>query len=68
MDQLSALLNTLKEYQLEVISVTDNHVKVAKNYEIEIEANGIYKLLDAGYIVAPFNDVTALCKFIVKFS
>lgn len=60
------LLEALKGYQIEILSVEGNHVKVQNNYEIEVESNGLYKLLDDGYIVAPFNDLNDLCRFILS--
>jgi len=65
MTALEILLGALQFYEIEVLSVNRNHVKVQNNYEIEVEANGMYKLLDDGYIVAPFNDVNDLCRFIL---
>jgi len=65
MTALEILLGALQFYEIEVLSVNRNHVKVQNNYEIEVEANGVYKLLDDGYIVAPFNDVNDLCRFIL---
>jgi hypothetical protein len=65
MTALEMLLEALKFYEIEVISVNNNHVKIQNNYEIEVEANGIYKLLDDGYIVAPFADINGLCRFIL---
>ena len=62
---LEILLEALKVYEIRVISVTDNHVKAQNSYEIEVEENGLYKLLDDGYILAPFDDVNELCLFIV---
>ncbi len=40
------LLEALKVYQIEILSIEGNHVKVQNNYEIEVESNGLYKLLD----------------------
>ena len=60
------LLEALKVYQIEILSVEGNHVKVQNNFEIEVESNGLYKLLDDGYIVAPFNDLNDLCRFILS--
>jgi hypothetical protein len=65
MTALEMLLEALKFYEIEVVSVNNNHVKIQNNYEIEVEANGIYKLLDDGYVVAPFADVNGLCRFIL---
>jgi hypothetical protein len=65
MTSLEILLDALKFYEIEVLTVSGNHVKVQHNYEVEVEANGIYKLLDDGYIVAPFDDINELCGFIL---
>ena len=65
MTSLEILLEALKFYEIEIISVNDNHVKVQHNYEVEVETNGLYKLSDDGYIVAPFDDINDLCRFIL---
>ncbi len=49
------LLEALKGYQIKILSVEGNHVQVQNNFEIEVESNGLYKLLDDGYIVAPLT-------------
>ena len=60
------LIAALQFYEIEIVEVNDNHIKVQHNFEIEVEANGIYKLLDNGYIVAPFDDINELCWFILR--
>ncbi len=65
MNPLDNLLHALKTSGIEVLSVDGNHVKLERNYEVEVETNGMLKLLDDGYIVAPFSDAESLCKFIV---
>lgn len=65
MTALEILLEALKFYQIEIVSVDGNLVKVQNNYEIEVEPNGLYKLSDDGYIVAPFKDINELCRFIL---
>lgn len=59
------LLAALQFYNIEVVAVNENTITVAKNYEIEIEANGMYKLYEAGMVIAPFDDVDELCRFIL---
>jgi len=59
------LLAALKFYQIDIVSVKDNHVKVQNKFEIEVEDNGLYKLFDDGYVVAPFDDIDELCRFIL---
>ena len=65
MTALQILLEALQFYKIEILAVNENHVKVQNNYEVEVEANGLYKLLDDGYIVAPFDDINELCRFIL---
>ena len=60
------LLKTLKQRGILVLSSEQNKVRIAPDYEIEIEPNGMYKLLDAGYIVAPFPDLDSLCAFLLR--
>ncbi len=67
MTALQILLDALKFYEIEVLSVNENHIKVQNNYEVEVEKNKLYKLIDDGYIVAPFNDLNELCNFILKY-
>lgn len=66
MEALEILLEALKFYDIEILSVTVTHVKVQNKFEIEVEANGLYKLLNDGYIVAPFDDINELCQFILE--
>jgi hypothetical protein len=66
MSALEILLDALKFYKIEIVSIKGNHVKVQNNYEIEVEANGLYKLSDDGYIVAPFDDINDLCRFVLR--
>ena len=66
MTALDTLLEALKFYKIEIISVNESHVFIKNNYEIEVEANGLYKLFDEGYVIAPFNDINDLCRFILK--
>ncbi|ANI88213.1 hypothetical protein A9P82_02140 [Arachidicoccus ginsenosidimutans] len=65
MNAKETLLEALAYYKIKVERENDNHVFVQNNYEIEVEANGLYKLYDDGYVVAPFNDLNELCKFIL---
>ena len=49
-------------YENDVIAVEADRVKLQNNYEIEVEKNKLYKLIDDGYIVAPFSDLNELCR------
>ena len=65
MTAFEILLEGLKFYEIKILSVEGNHVKLSGNYEIEVETNGMYKLLDEGYVIAPFDDINELCRFIL---
>ena len=60
------LLEALKFYEIKVISVNGNRVKVQNNFEIEVEAGHLYKLFNDGDVVAPFDDIDELCWFILE--
>lgn len=66
MTALDILIDALPVYEIEIISVNGNHVKIQKKFEIEVEMNRLYKLFEDGYIVAPFNDINELCRFIIS--
>ena len=65
MTALETLLEALKVYEIEVIAIEGNRVKLQHNYEVEVEKNKLYKLIDDGYIVAPFSDLNELCRFVL---
>jgi len=65
MSPLEILLDALQFYEIEIVSVKGNHVRAGLTFEIEVEKNGLYKLLDDGYVVAPFDDINELCRFIL---
>ena len=66
MAYLEILLKALKVNGIEVQSNDGKHVKVKDTYDIEVEANGMYKLKDEGYIIAPFDDASKLCRFLLN--
>lgn len=66
MNELENLSEALKIYEIGIISIEGRHVKVQNNFEIEVEAGGLYKLYDDGYVVAPFDDLNELCMFIIN--
>lgn len=58
------LLLALSDFNIEIISDKGHLVEVEKEYSIEIEQNGIFKLIWKGKVVAPFRDLAELCHFI----
>lgn len=65
MNNLEFLTGALNYYHIEILSVNGSRITLGRGYEIELEANGIFKLLSNGQVVAPFNDVKELCQFIL---
>ena len=60
------LLDALRFYEIDIVSVNGIRVKVQNDYEIEVQALGDYKLFDDGNIVALFTDLDELCWFILN--
>jgi hypothetical protein len=58
------LLLALHTYELPILTDTGNRIGTVGGYEIEIEANGLFKLRSDGAVVAPFDDLDELCRFI----
>lgn len=58
------LLFALSDFGIAVVSDNGRFVEVEKDYTIEIEQNGVYKLIWKGKVVAPFQDLAELCHFI----
>jgi hypothetical protein len=65
MDNKQILLDALLYYNIEVIDSTTNKIKIGRDYCIEVEQNGLYKLSSNGQVVAPFDDLDELCRFVL---
>ncbi|MBS4066386.1 MAG: hypothetical protein KGZ74_17630 [Chitinophagaceae bacterium] len=59
------LIGALQYYSIEVIKIEADKVTIGRNYEVEVEANELYKLISDGQVVAPFDDVDELCRFVL---
>ncbi|PUZ30018.1 hypothetical protein GA0116948_1013 [Chitinophaga costaii] len=59
------LLDALAFYQITIVEDNGQAVSVQNNYTIVIESNGLYKLKEEDLVIAPFNDLNALCRFIL---
>ncbi len=46
--------------------MTEQHVYVINNYSIEVEPSGVFKLLDGDTVIAPFDDLDELCRFLLS--
>ncbi len=51
-------------YEIEVLSEDQNLLHLERNYTVEIENPHLFKLISAGEVVAPFDEVEELCIFI----
>lgn len=58
------LLRALDDFGIALLSDEGAFLTVEKEYTIEIEQNGVFKLLWKGKVVAPFQDLEELCQFI----
>jgi hypothetical protein len=61
------LMLGLREYEIKILADEGQKVEVEKGYLIEVEANGLFKLLSEGKVVAPFDDLDELCNFIKQY-
>jgi hypothetical protein len=66
MTAIEILKDALQYYEIPVLEMKDNLIKVIKEYSIEVENNGLYKLYADGDVVAPFDDLDELCRFILR--
>jgi hypothetical protein len=66
MNSIHQLLEALKYYEIPVLGMTEQHVYVINNYSIEVEPSGVFKLMDGGTVIAPFDDLDELCRFILS--
>lgn len=59
------LLDALRYYGIEIIDDSTSKIQLSGGYIIEIESNGLYKLLADGQVIAPFDDLDELCRFVL---
>ena len=58
------LLLAFSDFEIPILEDHGHILIVAKEYTIEIEQNGVFKLLWKGKVVAPFQDLAEMCHFI----
>lgn len=58
------LMLALSDFNIKIIADRDHILDLEKDYTVEIEQNGIYKLYWKGKVVAPFQDLAEMCHFI----
>jgi hypothetical protein len=64
MNQKEQLLHKLAQYGILILDDRGKYVELENDYEVEIEANGIFKLRSEGLVIAPFADLDEMCQFI----
>jgi len=67
MTPLEELIDCLSFFDLPVMQVLGQEIHTVKGYTIEVEANGVYKLIQHGEVVAPFQDLNELAHFILEY-
>ncbi len=58
------LINALQQHGIRMLADRGKFLVLEKDYTVEVEANGIYKLLWLVKVVAPFGDLEELCEFV----
>lgn len=64
-DPKEFLLFGLNHFNINVVRIENNLITLEKDYEIEIESNGLYRLSQNEEVIAPFSGVEELCSFLV---
>ena len=64
MNQKEQLLHKLAQYGILILGDRGKYVELENDYEVEIEANGIFKLRSEGLVIGPFADLDEMCQFI----
>jgi len=65
MNSAELLIAALEYYSIPILKEEANIIVVDRGYDIEVEMNGLYRLRSDGQVVAPFDDVDELCRFIL---
>lgn len=58
------LLMALKFYDILIIEDRGKYLDLENEYQVEIETGFLFKLLWKGKVIAPFNDLDEMCRFI----
>ena len=67
MNAFETLLDCFAYYKIPVNRTEGNVVYTIKSYTIEVEKNGLYKLLQSNEVIAPFDDINELSLFILEY-
>lgn len=60
------LIDCLAYYGIPVSRWVGEMALLEKGYAVEVESNGLYRLMSEGEVVAPFDDLDELCSFILN--
>lgn len=66
MTATETLVDALAHYNIPILRNSGNKIEVVKGYAIEVEASGVYKLMQHGDVIAPFDDLDDLSVFILR--
>ncbi|HOY05437.1 MAG TPA: hypothetical protein PLO67_08545 [Saprospiraceae bacterium] len=58
------LLLALSDFGITIVADNGHTLDLEKEYSVEIEQNGVFRLTWRGKVVAPFQDLAELCHFI----
>ena len=64
MNQKEQLMDALQRHGIAWLADRGKFLDLEKDYTVEIEADGVFKLLWTGRVVAPFRDLEELCEFV----
>lgn len=64
--EIDFVLGALAHYNIPVLWHEDPVIYLKIGAQIEIESRDLYKLIDNGIVIAPFDEVNELCRFILK--
>ncbi len=51
-------------YEITILKEEGKFLYLEKEYSVEIERENLFKLISAGEVIAPFDEVEELCVFI----
>lgn len=61
---ISLLKEALEVYEIKILNEKNNLIFLQSDFVIDVENNGIYKLSQDDYVIAPFSDLNELCRFV----
>lgn len=61
---IAFLFFLLEHFDLKILNQSGKLIQLESDYTIEIEGDHLFKLMQGGQVIAPFNQVEELCQFI----